>query len=121
MTLVVADSGPIRYLVVIGAISFLPRIYDRIVLPSDVVSELKHANAPSDVRAWASMLPPWIEIKTPSKRPAPILIKTLDRGEVAAILLAQELTADFVLIDEREARKAAVGSGLKNCWNHWSS
>ena len=43
MILVVADTSPIHYLVLIEAIGFLPQLYDRVVLPSAVVAELTHS------------------------------------------------------------------------------
>lgn len=45
MTLVVADSGPLRYLVVIQAIEVLPVLYDRVALPTAVVAERQKSAA----------------------------------------------------------------------------
>lgn len=50
MILVVADTGPIRYLVLIEAIEVLARLYDRVVLPPAVLAELTHAHAPELLR-----------------------------------------------------------------------
>ncbi len=36
----------------------------------------------------------------------------LDAGEREAILLAQELTADLLLVDDRQARQAATALGI---------
>jgi len=47
---VVADASPINYLVLIGQIEILPRLYTRIVIPSAVLGELKHPVAPELVR-----------------------------------------------------------------------
>jgi predicted nucleic acid-binding protein len=41
------------------------------------------------------------------------LPKMLHKGEVEAISLAQELGADWVLIDERKASREAEGRGLR--------
>ena len=59
MILVVADTGPIRYLVLIEAIEVLARLYDRVVLPQAVFAELTHAHAPEAVQRWAATLPDW--------------------------------------------------------------
>lgn len=112
MTLVVADSGPIRYLVVIGLVDVLPQLYKRVVLPAEVVVELTHPNAPAEVQNWASRLPGWIEVRNASQ-PDSKLIETLDAGEAAAIALAKEIRADMVLLDEKEARHVAVGLNLR--------
>jgi predicted nucleic acid-binding protein len=54
MLLVVADTGPIRYLVEIGYIDLLPQLFDKIFIPSVVCDELRHAGAPGPVRTWAT-------------------------------------------------------------------
>jgi predicted nucleic acid-binding protein len=39
MILVVADTGPLCYLILIEAIGLLPQLYDRVVIPSAVLAE----------------------------------------------------------------------------------
>lgn len=56
MTLVVADSSPIRYLAVLNAIDHLPRLYERVIVPRAVLGELTHPHAPVEARSWASAL-----------------------------------------------------------------
>lgn len=109
MTLVVADSGPLRYLVVIQAIEVLPVLYDRVALPPAVVAELRHPSAPAEVQSWASTLPTWIVLRTPVAKHRPDI---LDAGEAEAIALALELRADTILLDEREGRREASALGL---------
>lgn len=45
MLLVVTDTSPIRYLVQIGQIELLARLFDEIKLPSVVAEELRHPSA----------------------------------------------------------------------------
>ena len=45
MILVIADTGPIHYLVLVEAIGVLPRLYDRVIIPRAVLAELSHRNA----------------------------------------------------------------------------
>src|SRR3954467_2731637 len=100
MTLVVADTGPIRYLTAIGVISVLPKLYTRVALPSVVVDELTNSFAPEAVRIWAKNLPEWIEVRTPTQRHQQLeLEEGIDPDEAAAILLALELHADRILLD----------------------
>jgi predicted nucleic acid-binding protein len=41
MTVVIADTSPLNYLVLIGEVAILPRLYTRIVIPSQtLVNEL---------------------------------------------------------------------------------
>jgi predicted nucleic acid-binding protein len=109
MILVVADTSPLCYLVVIEAIEVLPRLYDRIVIPSAVMAELTHPNAPVTVKTWASSLPSWAEVRTASHDE---LDDILDPGEAEAIILAEQLKADSLLLDEAEGRKEALRRGL---------
>jgi predicted nucleic acid-binding protein len=50
---VVADTSPINYLVLIGQIDLLIRLYTRILIPPAVLAELKNPLAPKPVRDWA--------------------------------------------------------------------
>ena len=43
---VVADTSPINYLVLIAQIDILARLYTRILIPPAVLAELKHPLAP---------------------------------------------------------------------------
>ena len=60
MTVVVADTSPINYLVLIGEISILAQLYHRIVIPQDVFIEIMDEDAPLEVRKWATPCPDWI-------------------------------------------------------------
>ena len=62
MTVVVADTSPLNYLILIESIDLLPRLYERIITPAEVVGELIDDGAPSQVREWAMKLPQWIEV-----------------------------------------------------------
>jgi predicted nucleic acid-binding protein len=57
MLLVVADTGPIRYLVEIGHVGILPQLFERIFIPSLVCDELRHPSAPAPVREWVNASP----------------------------------------------------------------
>ena len=49
----------------------------------------------------------WIRVQSPDTPIEPLLGSLLDKGEASVIHLAREKGADFVLIDERKARKIA--------------
>ena len=46
MRLVIADTGPVNYLILIGHIDLLPRMFERMVLPAAVQTELSSSLAP---------------------------------------------------------------------------
>jgi predicted nucleic acid-binding protein len=109
MILVVADTGPFHYLILIEAVGLLPKLYDRVVIPSAVLAELTHPKAPVAVKTWAAALPSWAEVRTASHAE---LDDILDPGEAEAIILAEQLKADSLLLDEMEARREALRRGL---------
>jgi predicted nucleic acid-binding protein len=106
--IVVADTSPINYLVWIGQIHVLPELYDRILIPPTVCDELKAAGAPEAVRRWMAKPAAWLEMRTPAQEPDLELMNAdLDAGERDAILLAQELGADELIIDDLLGRREA--------------
>jgi predicted nucleic acid-binding protein len=58
---VISDTSPINYLVLIGRIDVLPALYRRVQLPPAVLAELSAASAPSVVSRWVANLPPWVD------------------------------------------------------------
>jgi predicted nucleic acid-binding protein len=107
---VVADTSPINYLVLIGQIEILPRLYARILIPPAVLQELKHPAAPVPVREWAARPPGWLEVLSPKSS---VNVAQLDPGESEAIALATEMHVEVLLIDEQAGRREAARRGLK--------
>lgn len=104
--IVIADTGPINYLILIGEIEVLPALYHKILVPPSVCEELRRTRAPETVRTWIAQLPAWLEVRSPNKSPDAELAH-LDAGERDAILLAEELGADQIIIDESRGRREA--------------
>jgi predicted nucleic acid-binding protein len=52
LRLVIADTGPINYLVLIESIDLLSVLFEKVILPSAVQVELTDPDAPSSVRRW---------------------------------------------------------------------
>ncbi len=109
MTLVVADTGPINYLHLIGRLSILPALFSRVFVPEAVLREMSHPRAPEVVRRLAANPPPWIVVRQPAEVK---FLDILDPGEAHALSLALEIGADTVLIDEKDGRTKAVSLGL---------
>jgi predicted nucleic acid-binding protein len=53
MRLVVADTSPLVYLILIDQIEILPQLFNSVILPDAVHAELCHPLAPTPVRTWA--------------------------------------------------------------------
>jgi predicted nucleic acid-binding protein len=109
--LVIADTSPISYLVLIGEQEILPVLFGRVFIPSTVFQELQATVAPPPVARWIAHYPNWLEIRATTHAPDVSLFH-LDPGEREAILLAEELAADLLLMDEKAARKEAASRNL---------
>ena len=110
--IVVSDTSPLNYLVLIGEENLLPQLFGRVIIPQVVFDELCATGASAQVRDWARNLPVWIEVKQTGLTASPAL-DILDAGEREAILLAQELSADLLLVDDKQARQAAANLGIE--------
>lgn len=114
MRLVIADTGPINYLVLIGNIDLLPALFERVILPSAVESELADPDAPLSVRNWIADPPAWLEIhEAPIRQFDGASVEGIDEGKTAAIALAISLDADLVLMDDRKGVAVARRKGLR--------
>ncbi len=109
--IVIADTSPINYLVLIGEQDLLAALFGRVIIPQAVFGELEAAATPSLVRQWLVNRPQWIELRTTTSAPDPAL-SHLDEGEREAIQLVEELKADLLLVDERAARREAAKRNL---------
>jgi predicted nucleic acid-binding protein len=107
---VVADTSPINYLILIGKVELLNQLYKRILLPPAVLAELKHPLSPKPVHDWAVNTPAWVDVVSPKTS---LIGVQLDSGESEAIALAAEVHADVLLIDEQAGRQEAVRRGLR--------
>ena len=109
--LVVADTTPLRYLVVIQREYVLPALYGHVLIPPAVAKELNHQSTPESVRVWLATPPDWLEVRQPAR--AFDSEVDLDEGELQAIALAEEVAADLLLIDERDGRLEAQRRHLR--------
>jgi predicted nucleic acid-binding protein len=107
--IVVCDTSPVNYLVLIDEIDLLPQLFTTAVLPAGVLAELQHSRTPPRVASWARELPPWVRVISPK---GPVEDVGLGRGEAEAITIAMQVAADVVLIDERKATVVARHRGL---------
>jgi len=108
VSLVVSDTTPLNYLILIGHIEVLPRLFGTLLVPPAVIQEMHHPKTPPEVAAWARHLPSWLEVKAPHTD----LHIGIGAGEDEAIALAVELGNATVLIDDKKARAAAEKHGL---------
>ncbi len=82
MRLVVADTGPLNYLVLIEQIELLPALFEKVLVPQTVHDELRHDEAPEMVRRWMAEPPRWIEVVASDQD---TIDATLDRLEHSCV------------------------------------
>lgn len=92
--IVVADTSPINYLVLIGYPDLLFKVYGRILIPSAVAQELSDQAAPDLVREWIHNAPEWLETRFVSQIADSLLY--LGEGEREGIALAESLHAEII-------------------------
>ncbi|HKF48352.1 MAG TPA: hypothetical protein VKB38_13405 [Terracidiphilus sp.] len=105
--IVVADTSSLNYLILIGHVNLLPHFYGTVNVPPAVWSELNDTRAPQAVREWIIRAPAWL-VRVDLEFNPQDLPDDLERGEQEAIALAELLRADRLLVDETNARKAAM-------------
>ncbi|MCB9079205.1 MAG: DUF3368 domain-containing protein [Anaerolineaceae bacterium] len=110
---VVVNSTPIITLATVGYFSLLNHLFDEIFIPTSVYEEVvvKGRNRPGMSEVMAST---WINIQSPTlQSPIPVQLFGLDPGEQDVILLGQEIGADWLLIDEKLARRVTDAMGFQ--------
>ena len=110
--IVIADTSPIHYLVLVGHVDVLQKLYKRVLIPGAVAMELQAASTPPAVKTWITAAPDWIEVRTVTDPDEPALTD-LDPGEREAIVLAEHVNADAVIIDDRAGRQEAQRRHLR--------
>ena len=104
--IVVADTSPLNYLVLIEHVDLLPRLYQRIAVPQAVWQDLQHPDSPAKVQDWCRVTPVWLQVHPFSSNRSPVS-KTVHPGEAQAIVLAEDLNAAALIVDDWNARQEA--------------
>lgn len=106
---VISDTSVITNLIQLNHLMLLKDLFGNIIVPQKVFEEL--GKLPEQIEIIEKL--DWIEIKQISDREHfDNLLKILDPGEAQAIVLALELKADALLIDEKKGRKIAQEYGI---------
>ena len=110
--MVVADTSPLHYLVLVQVVEILPPLFRQVLIPEEVHHELLQEKTPPAVRSWITDRPSWLEVVRIDWS-VPRVIPDLDAGEAAAILLAEQQGPNtFLLMDDAKGRREATKRGL---------
>src|SRR6267154_797918 len=108
----VSNTTPLRYLIAIEQEHLLGQLFEKVFVPVAVHEELTDARTPETVRSRVLSLPAWFEVRTVQGTHATTFPVALHRGEREAILLAEALRPDVLLIDEQIGRTIALSRNL---------
>ena len=103
--IVVSDTSAITSLIQVGRVELLAHLYGDIFIPEAVQMELLRTHL---------TLPKFIRSRGPANQSEVRRLSTeLDLGEAEAIILAKEIGADYLLIDESDGRRVAIREGVR--------
>jgi predicted nucleic acid-binding protein len=104
--IVVSDTSPILNLAAVDKLQLLGDLYGEIVIPPAVAQELER-NGIQTAPSWARI------VAAQNQEEVRYLREQLDAGEAEAIVIAGELGADVLLVDEKRGRRIAANRGLE--------
>ena len=110
--IIVSDTTPLSELAKVGQVALLQDVFRQVIIPKEVHDELTRGSHPAIVTLLAV---DWIEVRSLSNSQKVSTLRTqtqLGLGECGAIILAEELGADRLLLDDQEARREALSRNL---------
>lgn len=112
MGAVVSDATPLIALAKLGGMPWLQQLFGEILIPEAVYREVAIAGT-GRVASAEIQSADWIQVRSVLNRNrVRVLLTQLDLGESEAIVLAQEIEADWLLMDEIKGRAVALALGL---------
>jgi len=114
--IIVSDTSPITNLAAISQLDLLQKLYTGIIIPTAVYNEMVKVDkvVPGAVEVQTLH---WIKKQAVVNSQRVILVQesqeNIDLGEAEAIVLALELKADLLLMDERRGRVVGTSYGLQ--------
>lgn len=104
--IVVSDTSPVLNLKAVNRLILLRDPYRQVVIPSAVQTELRRNGSRID-DSWMRV------VSARSRDEVGVLRAFLDPGEAEAIVVAAEMNADLMLVDEKRGRRIAAARGLR--------
>lgn len=111
MPKVVSNTTPIISLLKLNQLELLHQLYDQIYIPYAVFQEIEAGKRKNYYQDLSKI--EWIKISEIINKQAVKYFLDLDSGEAEAIVLATEISADLIILDEKMGRYHAKHVGLK--------
>ncbi len=108
----VSNTTPLRYLIAIQQDHLLGHLFEKVFVPTAVYDELTDTRTPEIVRRLVLSQPARFEVRALDESRTATFPVTLHRGEREAILLAEALRVDVLLIDEQIGRTIALSRNI---------
>jgi predicted nucleic acid-binding protein len=104
--IVVSNTTPLIGLAVVGQFNLLRYLFGQIMIPEAVFTEAVLFGREQGGAKQEVTHADWIDVVAVQDQLAvEVLLDELDRGEAETIVLARELNADWVLMDEKKGRR----------------
>lgn len=111
MRKVIVNSTPLIILCGIGKLNILKEVYEEIIIPSAVYTEVTAKADSACIQLQSAG--DWIRVEQIKDHSEKKMYKAkLHDGEVEVMILAQERKADLVILDDNAAKKTAKYLGL---------
>ena len=111
MRKVVSNTTPIISLLIVNKLEVLKKLYSEVIIPNEVFLEIE-AGKNKDYYVDLTKIE-WIKIAKIKNEKSLLFFLDLDKGEAEAIVLANEIDADLIILDETLGRFHAKHIGLK--------
>lgn len=112
--IVVSNTSPLIALASINRFDLLRQLFGQIVIAQAVWRESVLEGRERGGARREVMASDWIDTRTAANRQdVDTLLEYLDAGEAETIVLASEIPADWVLMDERKGRKILAERGIR--------
>jgi predicted nucleic acid-binding protein len=111
---VISNTSPLLNLAIIDHLFLLPQQFGQVLIPQAVLAELKvDQDLPGSSVLRAALNEGWLIPQSVGNGALVSLLRQqLHQGESEAIALAIEVSAERILLDEKEARQSARALGL---------
>ena len=107
--IVIADAGPIISLALIDKLEILTELFDEVKIPTAVWQEVTQ----DESRPFVTKIKSYFNDKVCEIKSFNELTFIMDYGESESVILYRELSANFLLIDDKKARDIAENMGIR--------
>jgi len=110
--IIVSDTTPFSELAKVGKLDIVPAIFGEVIIPEEVYEEVRSGTHPAVAEIESA---DWIEVRSvrdSEKMYALKAAKNMGLGECAAIILAEELGAQRLLIYDKKGRREAMSRSV---------